>query len=35
VAGSGAGARFGGAADIETFTETRITARSARAEFPF
>ncbi|MFG3024099.1 benzaldehyde dehydrogenase [Streptomyces sp. NPDC048254] len=36
VAGSGTGARFGGAANIEAFTETRwITARSAQAPYPF
>jgi benzaldehyde dehydrogenase (NAD) len=36
VAASGTGARFGGAANIEAFTETRwITARSAQPEYPF
>ncbi|MYT75447.1 MULTISPECIES: benzaldehyde dehydrogenase [unclassified Streptomyces] len=36
VAASGTGARFGGAANIEAFTETRwITARSAPATYPF
>ncbi|WP_225094715.1 benzaldehyde dehydrogenase [Streptomyces sp. CoH27] len=36
VAASGTGARFGGAANIEAFTETRwITARSAQAPYPF
>ncbi|MFF1449807.1 benzaldehyde dehydrogenase [Streptomyces sp. NPDC058274] len=36
VAGSGTGARFGGAANIEAFTETRwITARGTQAHYPF
>ncbi|MFB7510890.1 benzaldehyde dehydrogenase [Streptomyces broussonetiae] len=36
VAASGTGARFGGAANIEAFTETRgITARSTQAPYPF
>ncbi|MFD4410077.1 benzaldehyde dehydrogenase [Streptomyces sp. NPDC058476] len=36
VAASGTGARFGGAANIEAFTETRwITARSTQAAYPF
>jgi benzaldehyde dehydrogenase (NAD) len=36
VAASGTGARFGGAANIEAFTETRwITARSQQADYPF
>ncbi len=33
---SGTGARFGGSANIEAFTETRwITIRSAQAHYPF
>ncbi|MFD4558439.1 benzaldehyde dehydrogenase [Streptomyces sp. NPDC058469] len=36
VAASGTGARFGGAANIEAFTETRwITARASQAPYPF
>jgi benzaldehyde dehydrogenase (NAD) len=36
VAASGTGARFGGTANIEAFTETRwITARSTQADYPF
>ncbi|MFD5079952.1 benzaldehyde dehydrogenase [Streptomyces sp. NPDC058371] len=36
VAGSGTGARFGGAANIEAFTETRwITVRGTQADYPF
>lgn len=36
VAASGTGARFGGVANIEAFTETRwITARSAQPQYPF
>jgi len=36
VGASGTGARFGGAANIEAFTETRwITARRLQAEYPF
>lgn len=36
VAASGTGARFGGSANIEAFTETRwITARSTQADYPF
>ncbi|MEU0948651.1 benzaldehyde dehydrogenase [Streptomyces canus] len=36
VAASGTGSRFGGAANIEAFTETRwITARSTQASYPF
>ncbi|MFF2847796.1 benzaldehyde dehydrogenase [Streptomyces sp. NPDC058001] len=36
VAASGTGARFGGAANIEAFTETRwITARTTQATYPF
>jgi benzaldehyde dehydrogenase (NAD) len=36
VAASGTGARFGGGANIEAFTETRwITARTTQAEYPF
>lgn len=36
VAGSGTGARFGGAANIEAFTETRwITVRGDAAHYPF
>ncbi|MCW2919381.1 MAG: hypothetical protein JWN52_7449 [Actinomycetia bacterium] len=35
-AASGTGARFGGSANIEAFTETRwITARSTQADYPF
>jgi benzaldehyde dehydrogenase (NAD) len=36
VAASGTGARFGGTANIEAFTETRwITARAAQPDYPF
>ncbi|MFK0159622.1 benzaldehyde dehydrogenase [Streptomyces sp. NPDC090499] len=36
VAASGTGARFGGAGNVEAFTETRwITARSLQADYPF
>ncbi|WP_210589168.1 benzaldehyde dehydrogenase [Streptomyces sp. GESEQ-35] len=36
TAASGTGARFGGTANIEAFTETRwITARSAQPQYPF